>query len=91
MGKWILALLPALVAGCDQSGDRTAPEPTQPTIATGPWRAEVEHFGRTLPFNLELKEGPDGLEAFYLNGPERLQVEQVLADRDGGLQLNFPS
>jgi thiol-disulfide isomerase/thioredoxin len=91
MRKWISVLLPALVVGCGPSADRGAHESTEPSLVTGPWRAEVEHFGRTLPFNFEFVDGPDGLQAFYLNGPERLPVEQVLTGDDGTLQLNFPS
>ncbi len=90
MRKWILVLLPALIAGCEPPADPPTTQ-TGPAIAPGPWRAEVEHFGRTLPFNFELVDGPDGLQAFYLNGPERMPVEQVRADASGGLELNFPS
>lgn len=90
MRKWILVLLPALIAGCEPPAE-PPPAESPPAILAGPWRAEVEHFGRTLPFNFELVEGPDGLQAFYLNGPERMPVEQVLTDGSGGLELNFPS
>ena len=86
MQKWIWVLLPAAIAGCGPQA-----EPPQGTIATGPWRAEVEHFGRTLPFNFEIEDGPDGLEVFYLNGPERMPVEEVRTDGTGALELNFPS
>lgn len=93
MQKWIFVLLPVLIAGCEPPAEPVpdeAPPSTEP-IATGPWRAEVEHFGRTLPFNFELVEGPDGLQAFYINGTERMPVEQVVADGSNGLELNFPS
>lgn len=85
-----MVLLPVLVAGCEPPADSPVAD-SEPAIAVGPWRAEVEHFGRTLPFNFELVAGPDGLQAFYLNGPERMPVEQVLTDGAGSLTLNFPS
>jgi len=91
MGKWIWILLPVLIAGCEPPAELPATASPRAAVATGPWRAEVEHFGRTLPFNFELVAGPDGLQAFYLNGPERMSVEQVLTDDSGNLELNFPS
>jgi thiol-disulfide isomerase/thioredoxin len=87
MRRWISVLLPVLIGGCAPQA-----EPPAAQIATGPWRAEVEHFGRTLPFNFELTAGPEGLQAVYVNGPgERMPVEQVRTDGAGGLELNFPS
>ena len=86
MRKLTWVLLAALIAGCGPQAE-TPPD----AIATGPWRGEIEHFGRTLPFNMQLSRGPDGLQVDYLNGPERLPVEQVVETGDGGLELNFPS
>ena len=86
MRKWIWVFLAALIVGCGPQADQPAD-----TIATGPWRGEIDHFGRTLPFNMELRQGPEGLEAVYLNGKERMPVEQVAIDEAGKLELNFPS
>ena len=60
MRKWIWVFLAALIVGCGPQADQPAD-----TIATGPWRGEIDHFGRTLPFNMELRQGPEGLEAVF--------------------------
>lgn len=91
MRKWTWVLLPVVIAGCEPPADIPTEQTPTAEIATGFWRAEVDHFGRTMPFNMELVAGSDGLQAYYLNGPERLPVEQVLTDGTGGLELNFPS
>jgi peroxiredoxin len=62
-----------------------------PLLRAGTWRAEVEHYGRRLPFTFEVEYGPDGPQVTYLNGPERMPVEQVIYDGGEQLELAFPS
>lgn len=72
-------------AGAPQSAAR---EP----LRDGIWRAEVDHFGRSLPFNFEVRRDAAGaVEVVYLNGPERMPVEKVIYDGGERLQLAFPS
>jgi peroxiredoxin len=54
----------------------------------GIWRIEMAHPGGPLPFNLEVSA--DGREAWLLNPPERLMVEEVRQE-GGKLILAFPS
>jgi peroxiredoxin len=63
----------------------------EPTLATGTWRAEIEQNGRSLPFTFEVEQAPGGYAVTYLNGPERMPVEEVKLAPAGQLELNFPS
>ena len=45
------------------------------------WRAWLDSPGGELPFGLELREAGADLEAFLLNGAERIPVARV--ERDG--------
>jgi peroxiredoxin len=57
----------------------------------GQWRVSFEnHPGGPLPFTLDVREGKSGPQAFILNPPERLKVEQVQVT-EGGITLTFPS
>jgi peroxiredoxin len=61
-------------------------------LKDGIWRAEVDHFGRRLPFTFEVQRSASGaVEVTYLNGPERMPVEQVSYDGGEKLELAFPS
>jgi peroxiredoxin len=69
-----LAALPAMAAGL-----------------YGQWRVTFDaHPGGPLPFTLELREGKTGPQAYLLNPPERLKVEQVQVTGDA-ITLTFPS
>ncbi|MDJ0928400.1 MAG: hypothetical protein QNJ73_12215, partial [Gammaproteobacteria bacterium] len=86
MRKSISALLPALLlTACAPPADR------HPELPDGIWRAEVDHFGHILPFNFEVARDGEQLTVTYLNGPERMPVEQVRYDGSGRIELNFPS
>ena len=57
----------------------------------GQWRVSFEnHPGGPLPFTLDVREGKAGPQAFILNPPERLKVEQVQVTADS-ITLSFPS
>jgi peroxiredoxin len=57
----------------------------------GQWRVSFDnHPGGPLPFTLDVRETPKGPEAFILNPPERLKVEQVQVTADV-ITLAFPS
>ncbi|MCC5860512.1 MAG: TlpA family protein disulfide reductase [Gammaproteobacteria bacterium] len=88
-----LLVLLAACSGPDSAPGTVLSEPaTAEPLATGPWRGEIEHFGHPLPFNFEVAYGDDGvLSVTYLNGPERMPVEQVVEHPDGRIELNFPS
>lgn len=58
---------------------------------TGQWRVSFDaHPGGPLPFTLELRSGKAGPEAYIVNPPERLKVEQVQLTGDA-VTLVFPS
>lgn len=83
--KVILPLLVLSACTTDTGGSDT-----DPALATGVWRAEVQQDEVTIPFNFSVTEAENGYAVTYLNGPERMPVEQVVLDGDQ-LQLNFPS
>ncbi|MEI6484640.1 MAG: redoxin family protein [Sphingomonadales bacterium] len=56
----------------------------------GQWRVTFDHPGGPLPFTLDVREGKAGPEAWLVNAPERLKVEQVAVDGDS-ITLVFPS
>ena len=56
----------------------------------GQWRVSFDHPGGTLPFTLEVRQGKTGPQAWLINPPERLRVEQVQVT-DNGITLVFPS
>ena len=57
----------------------------------GQWRVSFDaHPGGPLPFTLELREGKSGPQAWLVNAPERLRVEQVQVSADS-ITLIFPS
>jgi peroxiredoxin len=57
----------------------------------GQWRVSFEnHPGGPLPFTLDVREGKAGPQAYILNPPERLRVEQVQVTADS-ITLSFPS
>jgi peroxiredoxin len=58
---------------------------------TGQWRVSFDgHPGGPLPFTLEVKPGKAGTDAWIINQPERLKVEQVTVTPDS-ITLTFPS
>jgi peroxiredoxin len=89
----LVSLAALWLSACSPSAP--APDATQAgaqALQAGPWRGEIEHFGRTLPFNFEVGRDEAGrLAVTYLNGPERMPVEQVIEHGDGRIELNFPS
>ncbi len=85
MRKWTLALLLVATAACSPPA---SPPDNRPV---GLWRGEINHFGKTLPFNFEIRASGDDLAVDYLNGPERLPVETVSWTEAGELLLDFPS
>lgn len=61
-------------------------------LQPGPWRGEIDHFNRVLPFNFEVAYDANGkLTVAHLNGPERMEVEQAIDHGDGRIEFNFPS
>lgn len=57
----------------------------------GQWRVSFDgHPGGPLPFTLEVKPGKAGPQAWIINQPERLKVEQVSVT-DDSITLTFPS
>ncbi len=57
----------------------------------GQWRVTFDnHPGGPLPFTLDVRETKAGPQAFILNPPERLKVEQVSVTA-GEITLTFPS
>ena len=73
-------------------GVAATPPADQQPLREGVWRAEVDHFGRSLPFTFEVRRSAAGdFEVTYLNGPERMPVEQVIYDGGEKLELAFPS
>jgi len=94
----IITLFAALVllsgcAGETPEAPAGAPQPnTAPALQTGIWRAVANREGTEVPFNMEIAQADDGYAVTYLNGPERMPVEQVVFDpASGRLELNFPS
>ena len=64
----------------------------QPALKTGIWRAVANREGAEIPFSIEITPAGDSYAVTYLNGPERMAVEEVLFDAESGrLELNFPS
>jgi peroxiredoxin len=57
----------------------------------GQWRVSFDaHPGGPLPFTLDVREGKTGPQAWLVNAPERLKVEQVQVTGDS-ITLIFPS
>lgn len=60
----------------------------------GQWRVAFDHPGGPLPFTLDVRAGKGaagaGAEAYILNPPERLRVEQVEVRADS-ISIAFPS
>ncbi|WP_439544887.1 peroxiredoxin family protein [Sandarakinorhabdus sp.] len=57
----------------------------------GQWRVSFDaHPGGPLPFTLDVREGKTGPQAWIVNPPERLKVEQVQVTGDA-ITLIFPS
>lgn len=57
----------------------------------GQWRVSFDgHPGGPLPFTLDVREGKAGPQAWIVNPPERLKVEQVQVTGDA-ITLVFPS
>ena len=57
----------------------------------GQWRVSFDaHPGGPLPFTLDVREGKTGPQAWLVNAPERLKVEQVQVTGDS-ITLTFPS
>lgn len=57
----------------------------------GQWRVSFDaHPGGPLPFTLDVREGKTGPQAWLVNQPERLRVEQVEVTGDS-ITLVFPS
>lgn len=83
MTRMMLAGLLVLVTG----GIAHAADPLKP----GLWRGEIDQYGTTIPFQFEVAE-EDGETAVYLiNGPERMPVEQLVLEDEGGFGFEFPS
>jgi peroxiredoxin len=82
--RWVTALaalaLASLITACGP------PEP-----ATGLWRGEIDQYGDLIPFNFEVVRSGGPPAVYYINGTERLPVEQVRFGADGRIELNFPS
>lgn len=55
--------------------------PPREDVLNAEWRAWLDSPGGELPFGLELREAATDLEAFLLNGSERIPVSSV--ERDG--------
>lgn len=66
-----------------------APAPATTRPATGPWRATVLTKGGELPFTLELLEVEGNYAAVIVNGPERLEIDDVVLAGDE-LTLSLP-
>jgi peroxiredoxin len=57
----------------------------------GQWRVSFDgHPGGPLPFTLDVRQGKAGPQAWLVNAPERLKVEQVQVTGDS-IMLTFPS
>ena len=57
----------------------------------GQWRVSFDaHPGGPLPFTLDVRPGKAGPQAWLVNAPERLKVEQVQVTGDS-ITLTFPS
>jgi peroxiredoxin len=92
MLRFTLAILIVILGACSgESPEAQAPTASAASLPEGIWRAEVAQDGRLIPFNLEIESSVDGYRVTYLNGPERMPVEQVRFREDGQLELNFPS
>lgn len=70
---------------------QAAPAPAAATASwAGQWRLVLYHGGGPLPVGLELRQQGGRWQAWLLNPPERLAVEQVSVEGDQ-LVLAFPS
>ena len=57
----------------------------------GQWRVSFDaHPGGPLPFTLDVRQGKTGPQAWLVNAPERLRVEEVAVTGDS-ITLTFPS
>jgi thiol-disulfide isomerase/thioredoxin len=77
----LLILVSVIAAGCDSAAD----EPGE--ALRGVWRAELAPEGPE--FLLEFSGGSGSLEAFVINGEERIAVPELNFSA-GSLQLKFP-
>jgi len=96
MKKLICVAVGILLAGCaGETPDAppvVSPAEDTPALLTGTWRAVATREGTEIPFLMQVSRDGDDYTVTYLNGPERMQVEEVLFDEQSGrLELNFPS
>jgi len=66
------------------------PAAAAPADLVGRWRLSMDHGGGPLPVGLEVRQTGGRWQAWLLNPPERLAVEQVSVEGDK-LVLAFPS
>lgn len=85
--RYFLIMLAVCLAACSAEEASTVETAKVGDIPAGPWRVVLEHPGGGLPFTLEIEEGP---AAYFLNGPERMEAEQITVD-GGTLDIRFPS
>ncbi|MEL7029031.1 MAG: PAP/fibrillin family protein, partial [Pseudomonadota bacterium] len=88
MARLALMLVAAVwLAGC---GPQTGQTPAPP-LATGIWGGEIRQYDDVIPFNFEVVRDGEALQVFYLNGPERMPVEEIVYDGGADVAFNFPS
>jgi len=72
--------------------DPIKPRSQSEMLKVGLWRGEIELENRFIvPFHFEVNWRGGQLEVHYINGPERMQVEQVVYHGGASIQLKFPS
>jgi len=67
------------------------PSGEAPPLVSGVWGGEIQQYDDVVPFNFEVVREGDALQVFYVNGPERMPVEEIVYDGGADVEFNFPS
>lgn len=60
-------------------------------LKAGLWRGEIFIDEIAIPFHFDVVPDKNAIQVFYINGPERMRVEEVIHNGNEEVTLNFPS
>jgi len=60
-------------------------------LKPGLWRGEIVIDSVSVPFHFDVIKQDDKTLVFYINDPERMEVEEVVYNGGAEVEFNFPS